>query len=320
MGFYSDIKSIISHAPKDAQKLMFSATMPNKIRKLAKEILFEPEEISLNLAKPAEGVTQTAYMLHDDQKIPMIEHILKTQEVESMIIFASSKMSVDNIARSLKRLKYQVEAIHSDKDQEDRQETLRRFKNRQFNILIGTDVLARGIDIDNLSHVLNYDCPHDAEDYVHRVGRTARASSTGSAITFITRKDAYRMAQIEELIEAEVPKPGAPEEIGETPEYRPRRRGGGGGGRYKGRGGRQGGRSGGNRNYRGKGNSRHGSRNKSKGSRPKREQDRQQNSQPKSESNASTPDGGAPKKKSRNRNRRKKPKSDQPRSDQQQDK
>ena len=319
MGFYSDIKSIISHAPKDAQKLMFSATMPNKIRKLAKEILYEPEEISLNLAKPAEGVTQSAYMLHDEQKIPMIEHILKTQEVESMIIFASSKLSVDNITRSLKRLKYQVESIHSDKDQEDRQETLRRFKNRQFNILIGTDVLARGIDIDNLSHVLNYDCPHDAEDYVHRVGRTARASSTGSAITFITRKDAYRMAQIEELIEAEVPKPGAPAEIGETPEYRPRRRGGGGGGRYKGRGGRQGGRSGGDRNYRGKGNNRHGSRHKSKGPRPQGDKNRKQNPSPKAESNSAKHQEDAPKKKSRNRNRRRKPKSEQPKSEHKQD-
>lgn len=245
MGFHGDIVNIISRAPENTQKLMFSATMPNKIRKLAKEILHEPEEISLSLSKPAEGVTQSAYMLHEDQKIPMIEHILATQKVESMIIFASSKLNVDRIAKSLKKLKYPVEAIHSDKAQEERQDTLRKFKNRQFNILVGTDVLARGIDIDNLSHVLNYDCPHDAEDYVHRVGRTARASSTGAAVTFITQRDAYRMVQIEELIESEVPKPAPPEHIGETPRYNPRRGGGGGGSRDGGRGGYRGG--GGNR-------------------------------------------------------------------------
>lgn len=250
MGFYEDIKRIISHAPENCQKLMFSATMPKKIRRLAKEILHEPDEISLSLSKPAAGVKQTSYMLHEDQKIPMLEHLLNGQEVESMIIFSSSKMSVDRITKRLQNLKFAVKAIHSDKDQEERQQTLREFKNRQFRILVGTDVLARGIDIDNLSHVLNYDVPLDAEDYVHRIGRTARASSTGEAVTFITPDDQWRMASIEELIEAEVPKPGVPEELGETPPYNPRRRGGGGRGRGGGKGGRRGGGGGG---YRGKG-------------------------------------------------------------------
>ncbi|MEL6591855.1 MAG: C-terminal helicase domain-containing protein, partial [Bacteroidota bacterium] len=256
----------------------------------------------------------SAYMLHEDQKIPMIEHILATQEVESMIIFASSKLNVDRITRSLKKLKYPVKAIHSDKDQEERQQSLREFKNRQFNILVGTDVLARGIDIDNLSHVLNYDCPHDAEDYVHRVGRTARASSTGSAITFITQKDAYRMAQIEELIEAEVPKPTPPEQIGETPVYRPRRgRGGGGGGRGRGRGGRgrhQGGgrgrNGGGNRNYRGGGG-------KKRSAKPSnRNQSREQGQKPQDgQASNKGPEASndKPKKsRNRNRNRNRKPK------------
>lgn len=229
MGFYDDIKRIISHAPENCQKLMFSATMPKKIRKLAREILHDPAEISLSLSKPAEGVKQSAYMLHEDQKIPLLEQLLKGQEVESMIIFSSSKISVDRITKSLQRLKYAVKAIHSDKDQEERQQTLQEFKNRQFRILVGTDVLARGIDIDNLSHVLNYDVPLDAEDYVHRIGRTARASSTGEAITFITPADQWRMVGIEELIEAEVPKPPVPPEIGETPPYNPRQKGGGGG-------------------------------------------------------------------------------------------
>ncbi|MEO0470749.1 MAG: DEAD/DEAH box helicase [Bacteroidota bacterium] len=256
MGFYPDILNIIRRTPADRQTLMFSATMPKKIRKLAKEILGEdPEEISLNLSKPAEGVTQLAFMLHEDQKIPMLEHLIKTRDVDNMIIFASSKISVDRIASRLQKLNYGVKAIHSDKSQEERQQTLREFRNKQFPILIGTDVLARGIDIDNLSHVLNYDVPHDAEDYVHRVGRTARASSTGEAITFITPSDAYRMVRIENLIEMEVPKPDTPEEIGETPTYNPKR---GGGGRGRGRGGRGrggnhprgGGRGGQNRNRR----------------------------------------------------------------------
>ncbi len=326
MGFHADIVNIISRAPEKAQKLMFSATMPKKIRKLAKEILYEPDEISLSLSKPAAGVTQSAYMLHEDQKIPMIEHLLATEEVESMIIFASSKLSVDRITRSLRKLKYPVEAIHSDKDQEDRQETLRKFKNRQFNILVGTDVLARGIDIDNLSHVLNYDCPHDAEDYVHRVGRTARASSTGAAITFITQRDAYRMVQIEELIEAEVPKPTPPEQIGETPTYNPRRRGGGRGrggkggyrGGGKGRGG-GGGRGRGGKHPRGKhSGNRHGGNNKGNRNNKGKGPSDSQKQGPKGEGQNRAE--GEAKKKSRNRNRRRKPKNpkanqEQPKSD-----
>jgi len=251
MGFYGDIIKIISGVPKERQTLMFSATMPNKIRKLAREILVEPEEINLNLAKPAEGINQMAYSVYDNQKIPLLEQILSTREVETMIIFASSKASVDNIHRKLNSLGYDAEAMHSDKSQDERQTTLRRFKNREFRIIIGTDVLARGIDIDNLSHVLNFDVPHDAEDYVHRVGRTARANTTGEAITFINPKDQFKFSRIEELIETEVPKPGVPEELGETPEYAPRRRGGRGekrGGGNRGGGNRGGGNRGGGGN------------------------------------------------------------------------
>ena len=221
MGFHADILRIISHVPKDRQTLMYSATMPPEIRKLAKEILRDPIEISLNLAKPAEGVEQSAYIVYDEQKIPLLEHLLSTKEIESMIVFASSKASVDEITRKLKRLKFGVNAIHSDKDQEERQETLRAFKNRQFPILVGTDVLARGIDIDNLSHVLNYDCPLDAEDYVHRVGRTARAERTGEAITFVNPKDQRRLVKIERLIESEIPKAPVPDTLGPTPQYKP---------------------------------------------------------------------------------------------------
>lgn len=265
MGFHADIIKIEGFLPKERQTLMFSATMPNKIRELAKEILKDPSEINLNLAKPAAGINQMAFSVYDSQKIPLIEHLLRTREVESMIIFASSKLSVDRITAQLKKLKYNVEAMHSDKEQEERTAILRQFKNREFQIIVGTDVLARGIDIDNLSHVLNFDVPRDADDYVHRVGRTARASATGEAITFINPKDQQRFARIEALIEAEVPKPEVPADLGETPEYEPRRqRGGDRGGR--GGGGRGGDRQGGNRRSggggrKGGGNRRQGGRN-----------------------------------------------------------
>ncbi|MEM7370289.1 MAG: DEAD/DEAH box helicase [Bacteroidota bacterium] len=225
MGFFEDIMKIISYTPEERQTLMFSATMPRKIRELAKKILKNPQEVNLNLAKPAEGISQSAYMVFDQQKIPLLEHLIKVKEIDSMIIFASSKASVDLIELKLSRLNYDVRAMHSDKSQEERQETLREFKNKKFPIIVGTDVLARGIDIDNLSHVLNFDVPHDAEDYVHRVGRTARASKTGEAITFITPRDQHKFVRIEQLIETDIPKPQVPESLGEAPIYNPKSRG-----------------------------------------------------------------------------------------------
>ncbi len=244
MGFYADIVKIIAAVPEQRQTLMFSATMPKKIRKLAQEILNDPKEVNLNLAKPAEGVSQLAFSVYEGQKIPLLRHLLETREVESMIIFSSSKVSVDRIYEALKRHEYDVQAMHSDKAQEERQNTLRAFKNKQYKILVGTDVLARGIDVDNLSHVVNFAVPRDAEDYVHRVGRTARANTTGEAITFITPDDQHKFAKIERLIEAEVPKGEVPEELGETPIYDPSRRRsrgdhGGGGGKERGQGGRR---------------------------------------------------------------------------------
>lgn len=227
MGFHGDIIRIIEGIPKTRQTLMFSATMPPKIRELARDIMIDPVEINLNISKPAENINQMAFMVFDEQKIPLLEHLIREREIESMIIFASSKLSVDEITRKLARLNYKVKAMHSDKEQSEREETLREFKNKEFPILVGTDVLSRGIDIDNLSHVLNYDCPRDAEDYVHRVGRTARASSSGEAITFVSPRDQRRLHSIENLIGYEIPRPESPPEIGETPSYHPSRGGGG---------------------------------------------------------------------------------------------
>ncbi|MDP5172497.1 MAG: DEAD/DEAH box helicase [Bacteroidia bacterium] len=237
MGFHGDILKIIENVPKERQTIMFSATMPKKIRKLAFEIQRDPVEINFNLAKPAAGIDQKAYCVFDEQKLPLLLHLIKEKDIDSMIIFASSKLKVDEIERTLVRKGINIKAMHSDKEQEERTETLQAFKSKQFPIIVGTDVLARGIDIDNLSHVLNFDCPRDAEDYVHRVGRTARASKTGEAITFVSPKDFRRLSSIEELIESEIPKPEIPAFLGETPEYNPKAkysggdRPGGGGGR-----------------------------------------------------------------------------------------
>ncbi len=237
MGFHADIMKIMEQLPKERQTLMFSATMPKKIRQLAHDVLREPVEINFNLAKPAAGISQQAYCVYEDQKIPLLQHLIKTREIDSMIIFSSSKLKVDEIHRKLTKLGVEVRAMHSDKEQAERTETLSAFKNKQFKILVGTDVLARGIDVDNLSHVLNFDCPKDAEDYVHRVGRTARASRTGEAITFVDPRDFHRLSRIERLIEAPIPKPEMPEFLGETPVYDPNARpskGGSGGGGHKG--------------------------------------------------------------------------------------
>lgn len=243
MGFHPDIVEIISYLPKGKrQTLMFSATMPSKIRKLAKEVMQnQPKEISLALSKPAEGVDQRAYVVFDRQKKDLLKHLLKNEKVDSMIIFASSKLSVDGIASTLRKMGFDARPIHSDRDQSERQETLNAFKNKQFPIVVATDVLSRGIDIDSLSHVLNFDVPMDAEDYVHRIGRTARANTTGTAMTFINPDDMYRFGKIEALIEAEVPKQKIPEELGEVPTYSPTgkgRGGSGGGGGRRGPGGR----------------------------------------------------------------------------------
>ncbi len=288
MGFHADILKILKDVPENRQTLMFSATMPKRIRELAKQIQKEPIEINFNLSKPAAGVAQRVFFAYDDQKIPLLQHIVETEEVESMLIFASSKVSVDEIHRKLDKLGYDVRAMHSDKTQEERQETLRLFKAKQFKIIVGTDVLARGIDIDNLSHVLNFDTPRDAEDYVHRVGRTARASATGKAITFVNPRDMRRLAGIESLIESEIPRGTLPDELGDGPEYRA-----GGGGHRGGGGGRHGG---GERRGGGGGRGRRGG-----GGRGPRSEAGQSRSQ--SSPNQDRSEGRPKKKRNRNRNR-----------------
>ncbi|MBH8570924.1 DEAD/DEAH box helicase [Hymenobacter negativus] len=274
MGFSDDILNIVRQLPKQRQTLLFSATMPSKIREFSQQILHQPDEIRLAVSKPAAGIDQQFYMAYDRQKIYLLEHIIKTQDVQSMVLFTSQKAAVGGIVKAVNKLGIEARGISSDRTQEEREEIMRAFKNKQFPILVATDVLSRGIDIDSLSHVVNYDIPRAAEDYVHRIGRTARAATKGTAITFISDQDQDRVVKIERLIERDIEKQKITEELGlgEAPEFDPKRfaglggkiggrpargsHGGGGGGRDRGprpegergprrEGGRDGGRDGG---------------------------------------------------------------------------
>jgi len=221
MGFYDDIIKIISYLPSQRQTLLFSATMPPKIRTLAKTILQNPEQISIAVAKPAEGILQQIYMAYDAQKIPLLKHILKEGSYESIIIFASTKENVKKLNEELRKTKIKAKAFHSDLEQKEREEILREFKSRALPILIGTDILSRGIDVEGIDLVVNFDAPHDPEDYIHRIGRTARAATTGTAVTFINEKDQKKLAAIERLIGKELPKLALPASLGDAPVYKP---------------------------------------------------------------------------------------------------
>jgi ATP-dependent RNA helicase RhlE len=221
MGFYDDIIRIINYLPKKRQTLLFSATMPPKIRALAGKILSNPEEISIALAKPAEGIDQQAYLVFDQQKQELLKRLLISGKHNSVIIFASSKENVKKLDRELNRAGVLTKAFHSDLEQGEREAILREFKSRQLPVLIGTDILSRGIDVEGIGLVVNYDAPHDPEDYIHRIGRTARAETKGTAITFINEKDQQKFARIERLIGKEVTKMPLPQDLGEGPRYQP---------------------------------------------------------------------------------------------------
>lgn len=220
MGFYADIIRIINYLPQKRQTLLFSATMPPKIRSLANRILANPSEVNLAVSKPAEGIQQQAYVLYEPQKIPMIKWILGQSDHSSVLIFASTKENVKKLTSSLKQQGLKVKAFHSDLEQQERDEILREFKSRQLPIIVGTDILSRGIDVEGISLVINFDVPPDSEDYVHRIGRTARADRTGTAVTFVNERDQRRFADIEAFLEKEVPKLPLPAEIGPAPEYK----------------------------------------------------------------------------------------------------
>jgi superfamily II DNA/RNA helicase len=230
MGFYDDIMRIIHALPAKRQNLLFSATMPVKIRQMARTILHDPVEINIAISKPNEKITQLAYVLHDGQKIPLVKHILGKKDFSSVLIFCSSKLSVKQLTAQLRRNRLPVDEIHSDLEQSQREDVLMHFKSGKVKVLIATDILSRGIDIDNIGLVLNYDVPHDGEDYVHRIGRTARAAAEGTAITFISEKEQRKFGHIEKLLGRTVEKVPVPAEFGPAPEYAPnlRRESGGG--------------------------------------------------------------------------------------------
>ena len=220
MGFSEDIRKIISYLPKKRQNLFFSATMPPKIRKLAKEVLEDPLEVSIAISKPAENILQASYLVYDEQKIPLLTELLKGKEkYESVIIFASRKKKVNEICRALRKHLDSVEGISSDLDQKEREKVVERFRSKRTRIVVSTDVLSRGIDIKDINLVINFDVPNDAEDYVHRIGRTARANTSGVAITLINKDDMSSFNKIERLIEKDVFKVPLPEHLGEGPKW-----------------------------------------------------------------------------------------------------
>ena len=242
MGLSDDIMKIISYMPKERQTVMFSATLPPKIRELAKTILRNPAEVNIAISKPNEAIDQSAYVCYESQKLGIIRELFAQPADFKTIIFSSSKLKVKELAHTLKRMKLNVAAMHSDLEQAQREEVMLAFKNNKINILVATDIVARGIDIEDIGLVINYDVPHDPEDYIHRIGRTARAAATGSAITFVSEDEQGKFHQIEKFIEREIRKADLPDSVGEGPKYEPSENRGRGG---RGRGGRSGGGRGG---------------------------------------------------------------------------
>ena len=200
MGFIDDIMQIIGHLPKERQTLLFSATMPPKIQQLAERILNNPAEVKIAVSKPAEKIKQRAYVCYETQKLPILENLFRENPPSRVIIFSSSKQKVKELARALKKFKIKVAEMHSDLDQNQREDVMLDFKAGKINVVVATDIISRGIDIDNIETVINYDVPHEAEDYVHRIGRTARADKEGSAYTFISEKERSRFRNIEKLL------------------------------------------------------------------------------------------------------------------------
>ena len=242
MGFYDDIMQVVKHLPAERNTLMFSATMPDKIRRLADNILRDPVEVKLAVSKPGENIDQNGVILHEAQKLPMLRHLFTTLNRRRVIVFTSSKLKCKDVARALRSARYSSAAIHSDLSQAERDDVMLGFRAGRIDILVATDIVARGIDIDDITMVVNYDVPLDVEDYVHRIGRTARAGAEGCAVTFVGEREQSKFGEIETFLGYEIKKMAVPEELGPVPEYNPRRRSGRSGrgfnrGRGKGNGG-----------------------------------------------------------------------------------
>ncbi len=221
MGFSDDILQIAKLLPKNHQTIMFSATMPDKIQQLARTLLYNPVEVKIAVSKPADKIQQSAYICYEPQKLGIIRYLFNAGELERVIIFSGKKEKVKDISRELQRKNINCASMHSDLTQQERDDVMYRFKAGKLNVLVATDIVARGIDIDDILMVINYDVPHDVEDYVHRIGRTARAQRDGVAITFVADTDMRYFAKIEHFLGKEITKNSIPEGLGETPVYQP---------------------------------------------------------------------------------------------------
>jgi superfamily II DNA/RNA helicase len=230
MGFQEDISRIIRALGEHRQTLLFSATMPEKIRQLARQILRDPVEINIAISKPPEKIVQRKFVVYEPQKMPLIRHLLRNTPYKNALVFCSRKQTVKQVRRELKQSGFNIEEIHSDLEQSQRENVLGAFASGRIPLLVATDILSRGIDIDTIDLVINYDVPHDGEDYVHRIGRTARAEADGVAYTLVGEREQSQFAAIERLLEKEVPIGEVPTAIGPVPAYDPRRRREGGGG------------------------------------------------------------------------------------------
>lgn len=226
MGFYDDIMQIVKYLPKNRVTLMYSATMPPKIKELARNILHKPKELRLSLSRPGDNIDQAAIVCYPSQKIPVLKHLFYNFFSKRVIVFSSSKLKCKELARELRKLKYNAAEIHSDLDQTQRDNVMLDFRAGKTDILVATDIVARGIDIDDITMVVNFDVPQDVEDYVHRIGRTARAGSDGKAVTFVSPDDFIRFSRIERFLRHEVKKLKVPAEFGDTPNYSLQKKGG----------------------------------------------------------------------------------------------
>jgi ATP-dependent RNA helicase RhlE len=221
MGFYDDIMKIVKLLPKDRQTVMFSATMPPKIQQMAKTILRNPEEITISVAKPPESIIQSSYICYESQKMEILKLLFKNKKPHKVILFSGKKQKVKEIAKTLQKMDLSVGEMHSDLDQSQREHVMREFKNERIDILVATDIVSRGIDIDDITLVINFDVPYDVEDYVHRIGRTARAGDSGMAITFVSPEDQHLFEKIEQFLQKKIYRIPVPSELGESPEYNP---------------------------------------------------------------------------------------------------
>ncbi len=221
MGFYDDIMKIVSYLPVKRQNLMFAATMPKDIGVLARKTLVDPKEVNISISKPAEKILQVAYCVYDNQKIPLTIHTLDSKNIKSVLIFCSTKSATKQLSRELKHSGIKVAEIHSDLDQKTREEVMLDFRNHKTTVLVATDIVSRGIDVEDIDLIINYDVPNDGEDYIHRIGRTARAESDGVAITFINEKEQLKFADIEKLLGQPIYKSIVPSQFGASPEYAP---------------------------------------------------------------------------------------------------